>query len=77
MGFVGLMVPHVVRWFVGPDQRWIFAYTIVVSPILLLLSDILGRVILPSGELRVGLVTAVIGAPVLIVLARRRGVSGL
>lgn len=77
IGFVGLMVPHVVRWFVGPDQRWIFAYTIVVSPILLLLSDILGRVILPSGELRVGLVTAVIGAPVLIVLARRRGVSGL
>ena len=77
IGFVGLMVPHMVRWFVGPDQRWILVYTIVVAPVLLLLSDVLGRVILPSGELRVGLVTAVIGAPVLILLARRRMVSGL
>lgn len=77
IGFVGLMIPHVVRWFVGPDQRWILAYTVVVSPILLLLADVLGRVLLPSGELRVGIVTAVIGAPVLILLARRRTVSGL
>lgn len=77
IGFVGLMVPHVVRWFVGPDQRWIMAMSIVVSPILLLLADVLGRVILPSGELRVGLVTAIIGAPVLIALVRRKKVSGL
>lgn len=77
IGFVGLMVPHVVRWFVGPDQRWIFAFTLVVAPALLLLSDVVGRVILPSGELRVGLVTAIIGAPVLIILARRKSVSSL
>lgn len=77
IGFLGLMVPHAVRWFVGPDQRWIIAYTLLVSPILLLVADILGRVIMPSGELRVGLVTAVVGAPVLILLARRRTVSGL
>nr|WP_269329122.1 iron chelate uptake ABC transporter family permease subunit [Kineosporia babensis] len=77
IGFVGLMVPHIVRWFIGPDQRWIFAYTVVVSPALLLVSDIIGRIILSSGELRVGLVTAIVGAPVLILLARRRTVSGL
>ncbi|MCK0439383.1 iron chelate uptake ABC transporter family permease subunit [Gordonia alkaliphila] len=77
IGFVGLMVPHVVRWFVGPDQRWIFAYTLLVAPALLLFSDVLGRIILPSGELRVGLVTAFVGAPVLILLARRKSVSGL
>lgn len=77
IAFVGLMVPHAVRWFVGPDQRWIFLYTLVVSAILLLVSDVLGRIILPSGELRVGLVTAIVGAPVLILLARRRTVSGL
>lgn len=71
------MVPHVVRWFVGPDQRWIFAYTLLVAPALLLFSDVLGRIILPSGELRVGLVTAFVGAPVLILLARRKSVSGL
>jgi iron complex transport system permease protein len=50
---------------------------LVVSPILLLLADILARIILPSGELRVGLVTAVVGAPILILLARRKKVSGL
>lgn len=77
IGFIGLMVPHMVRWIVGPDQRWIMAYTLVLSPILLLLADILARIILPSGELRVGLVTAVVGAPILILLARRKKVSGL
>ncbi|GAB3618398.1 Fe(3+)-siderophore ABC transporter permease [Okibacterium endophyticum] len=77
IGFIGLMVPHAVRWFVGPDQRWILGYTIVVAPVILLLSDILGRIILPNGELRVGLVTAIVGAPVLILLARRRTVSTL
>ncbi|UVY84109.1 iron chelate uptake ABC transporter family permease subunit [Brachybacterium sp. NBEC-018] len=77
IGFLGLMVPHAVRWIVGPDQRWILAYTLVLAPALLLLADVLGRLILPSGELRVGLVTAVVGAPVLLLLARRRTVSGL
>jgi len=77
IGFVGLMVPHVVRWFVGPDQRWILVYTLVLAPVLLLVADIVGRVVLSSGELQVGIVTAFIGAPVLIVLVRRKRVSGL
>jgi iron complex transport system permease protein len=77
IGFVGLMVPHVARWFVGPDQRWIFVYTLVLSPILLLSSDIVGRIVMRPGELQVGIVTAFVGAPVLIALARRRRVSGL
>lgn len=77
IGFVGLMVPHVARWIVGPDQRWIFVYTMVLAPILLLTSDIVGRVVMRPGELQVGIVTAFIGAPVLILLARRRKVSGL
>ena len=77
IGFLGLMVPHVVRWFTGPDQRWIVAYSIVVSAVFLLVADILARIILPSGELRVGIVTALVGAPVLIALARRRTAKGL
>ena len=77
IGFLGLMVPHAVRWLIGPDQRWIVTFTIVVSPILLLSADVVGRIIMPNGELRVGLVTAIVGAPVLIMLARRRSVSGL
>lgn len=77
IGFVGLMVPHVARWIVGPDQRWIFAFTVVLAPILLLTADIIGRVVMRPGELQVGIVTAFVGAPVLILLARRRKVSGL
>lgn len=75
--FVGLMVPHVARWVVGPDQRWIIAYSILLAPTLMVASDILGRVLLRSGELQVGVVTAFLGAPVLIVLVRRQRVSGL
>lgn len=77
IGFVGLMVPHVVRWFVGPDQRWIIPMTMIYAPVLLLSADIAGRLILFPGELEAGIVTAFIGAPVLILLARRRQVSGL
>lgn len=77
ISFVGLMVPHVVRWFTGPDQRWILPVTIVAAPAFLLAADIIGRVVLPSGEMRVGLVTALVGAPVLVALVRRRKVSTL
>ncbi|MFJ3189827.1 FecCD family ABC transporter permease [Streptomyces halstedii] len=77
IAFVGLMVPHIVRWFVGPDQRWILPVTIIVAPAFLLAADIIGRVVLPSGEMRVGLVTALVGAPVLVALVRRRKVSTL
>jgi len=71
IGFVGLMVPHVARWWVGSDQRWVLAASLLMAPILLLLADIVGRLLVP-GELRVSIVTAFIGAPVLIWLVRQR-----
>ncbi|MGS1096520.1 FecCD family ABC transporter permease (plasmid) [Aquamicrobium terrae] len=77
IGFVGLMVPHVMRWFTGPDQRWIMPMTMIYAPVLLLAADIAGRLILFPGELEAGIVTAFIGAPVLILLARRKKASGL
>ncbi|MGU3575486.1 FecCD family ABC transporter permease [Brucellaceae bacterium C25G] len=77
IGFVGLMVPHVVRWFVGPDQRRIIPMTMIYAPVLLLSADITGRLVLYPGELEAGIVTAFIGAPVLILLARRKQASGL
>lgn len=77
IGFVGLMVPHVVRWFTGPDQRWIVPMTMIYAPALMLAADMAGRLVLSQGELEAGVVTAFLGAPVLIALARRRQVSGL
>ena len=75
--FLGLVIPHIARWIVGPEQRWILAYTIVLSPLLLLLSDLIGRVIIRPGEMPVGIVMAFVGAPVLIFLVRRRKASSL
>ena len=77
IGFIGLMIPHIARWIVGPDQRWILSYSLILSPILLLGSDIIGRVVMKPGELQVGVVTAFVGAPVLIALVRRKKASGL
>jgi len=77
IAFVGLMVPHIVRWFTGPDQRWIIAYSALGAAALVLLADVVGRVVGRPGEVEAGIVTAVIGAPVLIALVRRRNVSGL
>ncbi|MFF5794359.1 iron chelate uptake ABC transporter family permease subunit [Paeniglutamicibacter sp. NPDC012692] len=71
ISFLGLMAPHLARRFSGPDARWMLAFTAVLAPIILLLADVLGRVIIP-GELEAGVVCAFVGAPVLIMLARRR-----
>ncbi|KUO16289.1 FecCD family ABC transporter permease [Streptomyces dysideae] len=70
--FVGLMVPHVVRSFTGPDLRWILPYAAILSPVLLLGADVLGRLVARPSELQVGIVTAIIGGPVFIYLVRRR-----
>jgi iron complex transport system permease protein len=77
IGFVGLMVPHAVRWLVGPHQGWIFLGTLFAAPLLLITADVVGRRVLVTGELPVGIVTAFVGAPVLIALVRRRKASGL
>ncbi|MGC5346830.1 FecCD family ABC transporter permease [Streptomyces sp. DT24] len=77
VGFVGLIVPHVTRMITGPDMRWILAYCVVLSPALLLGADVLGRVVVRPDELAVGIVTAAIGAPVLVALVRTRKVPQL
>ncbi|WP_221359462.1 FecCD family ABC transporter permease [Streptomyces beigongshangae] len=75
--FVGLMVPHVVRSFTGPDLRWILPYATVLSPVLLLGADVVGRLVARPAELQVGIVTAVLGGPVFIFLVRRRRTAQL
>ncbi|WP_370325229.1 FecCD family ABC transporter permease [Euzebya sp.] len=75
--FVGLVVPHVARGIVGPDHRWILVYSAVLGPVLLLIADVLGRLVVRPGELQVGIVTALIGAPLFIALVRRRRLVAL
>lgn len=77
IAFVGLTVPHLARAFTGPNYRWILPYSMLLAPILLLGADIIGRVIVPPGELQVGIVTAALGAPFFIALVRRRKLAEL
>jgi len=77
IGFVGLVVPHMCRLLVGVDQRWLLPFSALAGAGLLVLSDIIGRVVARPGELDVGILTALIGAPVFIIIVRRSKVREL
>jgi iron complex transport system permease protein len=74
VGFVGLIVPHLVRHFTGPGHRWLLPQCALVGASLDVLADIVGRVIVNPAELPVGIVLGVVGAPVfLVIVSRLRG----
>jgi iron complex transport system permease protein len=77
IGFVGLMVPHTVRLLCGPNLRLIIPMSAVGGAIVLTLADIIGRLIGSPGELEAGIVTAFLGAPILIFIAMRTKVRSL
>lgn len=77
IGFVGLIVPHLCRLLVGTDHRSLLPFSAVVGATLLTVADVAGRVIARPDELEVGIVTALIGAPVFIAIVRRRKVREL
>jgi iron complex transport system permease protein len=71
VGFVGLAVPHLARGLVGAAHRWVMAVSLLLGPALLLTADVIGRLIAPPAEVKAGIITALLGAPFLIVLVRR------
>ncbi len=75
--FVGLIVPHLARRAAGASVPWLTAFAVVLGPILLLVSDIGSRVLLPTGEVPVAIVTAFVGGPVLIWAVRKYGTAAL
>lgn len=77
VGFVGLAVPHAVRTVVGPGHRWSVPFAAIHGSVLLLAADVLGRVVMRPSEIQVGIVTALVGAPVLIHLVRQRRLADL
>lgn len=72
IGFVGLIVPHVVRFLVGVDYRWILPYSALLGGVLVTLADIGARLVIRPQELPVGVIMALVGAPFFIYLARTR-----
>jgi iron complex transport system permease protein len=77
VAFVGLAVPHLARSVTGPDQRWVVPYSMVLGAVLVVAADVVGRVVAAPAELEVGIVTAFVGAPVFLAIARRRRVVAL
>lgn len=75
--FLGLVVPHIARFVVGPDQRWVLPLSMVLSAALLVLADTAGRILTGNGEVEAGIMTAFIGGPVFIHLVRRRRLAHL
>ncbi|QDX94159.1 iron ABC transporter permease [Brevibacillus laterosporus] len=73
IGFIGLVIPHVTRALVGVDYRWIIPCSALLGALLLLLSDIGARLVNAPFETPVGAVTAILGAPFFLYLARREG----
>ncbi|RZT85094.1 iron complex transport system permease protein [Pseudonocardia sediminis] len=77
IAFVGLIVPHVCRAVTGPDQRWLVPASGLAGAVLLLTADVIGRVVVRPGELEVGIVLALVGAPFFVALVRRRRMASL
>lgn len=72
IGFVGLVVPHFVRLVAGPDHRFLIPASALLGGTLLIATDTLARIIIAPSELPVGIITALIGAPMFIYLLKKR-----
>ncbi len=72
IGFVGLVVPHIIRILVGPDHRILVPASVLAGGCLLVITDALARTLMAPTEIPVGIITAMIGAPFFVYLLRRR-----
>lgn len=77
IAFVGLVVPHACRLLVGVDHRWLLPFSAIIGAALLTASDVVGRIVARPAELEVGILTALIGAPIFIVIVRRQKLQSL
>ncbi len=75
IAFIGLIVPHLVRGLVGPDHARLLPLCVLLGASMLILADVLGRVLARPGEVPAGILTALVGVPVLVVLLRRKVVA--
>lgn len=76
VGFIGLVIPHVARFFAGNDYRWIIPFSGLLGAVLLLISDVLARFLIMPQEVPIGVMTALVGGPFFVYIARK-GVSKL
>ena len=77
IAFIGLTAPHLARFITGPSHRWLLPYVMLVSAVLMVAADILGRIIAPPGEIGVGIMVALMGGPFFVFMVRRNRVAQL
>lgn len=77
IGFIGLMIPHSIRLILGSNLKGIVPLSAIGGAALLIISDVLGRVIGSPSEIQVGIITAFLGAPILIIIARKAKVRAI
>ncbi len=75
IGFVGLLIPHMMRFATGPDNRKLIPVSLLAGAVLLLIADTVTRAVLPA-EIPIGVLTALIGGPFFCYIFRKRQVSG-
>lgn len=72
IGFVGLIIPHMMRFIVGPNHKILIPSTCLAAAIFMIICDMFSRTLLSPLEIPIGVITAIIGAPVFIVLLKRK-----
>jgi iron complex transport system permease protein len=72
IGFVGLIVPHIVRLLVGSDHKKLLPVSMIIGAIVLLLADLAARLILAPSEIPIGIITSIVGAPIFIILLKKQ-----
>jgi len=76
IGFIGLLVPHMVRFFIGADNRILIPVSALCGGAFLCISDLIGRSVMPPMEIPSGIITALIGSPYFLYLLRKKDVLG-
>ncbi|MDP2156682.1 MAG: iron chelate uptake ABC transporter family permease subunit, partial [Nitrospirota bacterium] len=77
IGFIGLLVPHIMRFFIGSDNRLLIPSSALGGGALLCIADVISKTVLPPMELPAGIVTAIIGSPYFLYLLRRKNVLSI
>ena len=68
IGFVGLVIPHLVRLLTGANHRYVLPFSLLIGGSYLVLADLIARTIIAPGELPIGVVTALVGSPIFAIL---------
>jgi len=73
IGFVGLIIPHIMRLIIGPDHRFLLPTTAIAGAIFLVWADMVARTVASPAEMPVGIITAFLGAPFFLYLLKKKG----